>query len=162
MLTLLVHLELRVCEVAKLELADIDWRGGEILIQVKRFRLDRLPLPIDVGEAKAEYPQYGRPKTKVSSLLLRLVAPQVALSGSGIAEIVNGRTDKSCPQASRKLTDHRISAARSSLTTRAAKWATKQVGGGKTTTGVAGKLACHWRGTEPGGGSLWQSAVRSR
>ena len=37
-----------------------------------------------------------------------------------------------------------ITATRSLFTTRAAKWATKEVGGGRTITEVAGGLGCDW------------------
>lgn len=40
--------------------------------------------------------------------------------------------------------DHRIAAARSLLTTRAAKWATRQVGVGCTVSEVAAELGCDW------------------
>ncbi len=50
--------------------------------------------------------------------------------------------ESSCEQGSWTLGDHRIAAARSLLTTRAAKWATKQVGGGRTVTEVAAELGC--------------------
>ena len=52
--------------------------------------------------------------------------------------------EPSCDQGSWTLSDHRIAAARSLLTTRAAKWATKQVGGGRTVTEVAKELRCDW------------------
>jgi len=42
------------------------------------------------------------------------------------------------------LEDHRIAAKNCLLTTRAAKWATMQVGGGRTVKEVAGELACDW------------------
>ena len=42
------------------------------------------------------------------------------------------------------LTDHRIAAKNCLLTTRAAKWATVQVGSGRTVSEVAGELACDW------------------
>ena len=50
-LTLLSRLGLRCGEVAGLELGDIDWCHGEVVIRGKGSRRDRLPLPIDVGEA---------------------------------------------------------------------------------------------------------------
>ncbi len=53
-------------------------------------------------------------------------------------------TEPSCDQGGSTLADHRIGAARSLLTTRAAKWATKQVGGGRTVTEVPGELGCDW------------------
>jgi integrase/recombinase XerD len=51
MLTLLVRLGLRAGEVAALALDDIDWRRGELSIDGKGDRRERLPLPPDVGEA---------------------------------------------------------------------------------------------------------------
>ena len=49
-----------------------------------------------------------------------------------------------CPVRSFVLQDHRIAAKHCLLTTRAAKWATVQVGGGRTVKEVAGELACDW------------------
>ncbi|MCL4446054.1 MAG: transposase [Actinobacteria bacterium] len=50
----------------------------------------------------------------------------------------------SCPKRSWMLGDHRIAAKNCPLTTRAAKWATLQVGTGRTVKEVAGELACDW------------------
>ena len=52
--------------------------------------------------------------------------------------------DQGCPKKTWVLTDHRIAAKKCLLTTRAAKWATVQVGGGRTVSEVAGELACDW------------------
>ncbi|MHB8290009.1 MAG: tyrosine-type recombinase/integrase, partial [Acidimicrobiales bacterium] len=49
MLSLVARLGLRSIEVARLELDDIDWRGGEIVVRGKARRRDRLPLPWEVG-----------------------------------------------------------------------------------------------------------------
>jgi len=49
-----------------------------------------------------------------------------------------------CPKKSWVLEDHRIAAKHCLLTTRAAKWATVQVGGGRTVLEVADELACDW------------------
>jgi len=54
---LLVRLGLRSVEVAAMQLDDIGWRAGEILVRGKGGRHDRLPLPADVGEAVAGYLQ---------------------------------------------------------------------------------------------------------
>ena len=50
----------------------------------------------------------------------------------------------SCAKKSWVLEDHRIAAKQCLLTTRAAKWATRQVGGGRTVSEVADELACDW------------------
>ena len=52
--------------------------------------------------------------------------------------------DPGCPKKSWVLEDHRIAAKHCLLTTRAAKWATVQVGGGRTVSEVAAELACDW------------------
>ena len=48
------------------------------------------------------------------------------------------------PKKTWVLEDHRIAAKNCPLTTRAAKWATVQVGGGRTVYEVAAELACDW------------------
>jgi transposase len=50
----------------------------------------------------------------------------------------------SCPKRTWVLEDHRIAAKNCLLTTRAAKWATVQVGGGRTVSEVAAELDCDW------------------
>jgi len=52
--------------------------------------------------------------------------------------------DRACPRRSWVLGDHRIAAKSCLLTTRAAKWATMQVGTGRTVAEVAGELDCDW------------------
>jgi transposase len=49
-----------------------------------------------------------------------------------------------CAKKTFLLGDHRIAAKHCLLTTRAAKWATEQVGTGRTVKEVAGELACDW------------------
>jgi transposase len=49
-----------------------------------------------------------------------------------------------CPKASWVLADHRIAAKNCLLTTRAAKWATRQIGDGRTVKEVAAELDCDW------------------
>lgn len=52
---LLARLGLRSIEVARLQLEDLDWRAGELVVRGKARRCDRLPLPADVGDALAGY-----------------------------------------------------------------------------------------------------------
>jgi integrase/recombinase XerD len=61
MLTLLARLGLRSAEVAAMQLEEIDWRAGELLVHGKGGREDRLPLPVDVGEALTAYPLQRQP-----------------------------------------------------------------------------------------------------
>jgi Helix-turn-helix domain of transposase family ISL3 len=52
--------------------------------------------------------------------------------------------DPTCAVRTWVLEDHRIAAENCLLTTSAAKWATVQVGGGRTVSEVAAELACDW------------------
>ena len=52
---LLARLGLRCVEISRLELEDIDWRGGELGVRGKARRHDPLPLPDDVGNALTAY-----------------------------------------------------------------------------------------------------------
>jgi integrase/recombinase XerD len=58
-LTVLVRLGLRCGKVARLELSDLDWRAGEVVVRGKGSRAERLPLPVDVGEAVAGWLRRG-------------------------------------------------------------------------------------------------------
>ena len=70
MLILLARLGLRVGELVRLELSDFDWRGGEVTIRGKARRQERLPLPVDVGEAVADYIIGGRPTERQGRLFV--------------------------------------------------------------------------------------------
>lgn len=88
-LTVLVRLGLRSIEVARLRLDDIDWRGGEIIVHGKRNRIDRLPLPSDVGAALVAYIENGRPVNVQSrSLFIYAIAPYRSLNVGGVASLV--------------------------------------------------------------------------
>lgn len=52
--------------------------------------------------------------------------------------------NSSCSRQTWVLEDHRIAAKSCLLTTRCAKWATRQVGGGRTVLEVANELGCDW------------------
>jgi site-specific recombinase XerD len=60
MVLLLARLGLRAQEVVAIQIDDIDWRAGELLVRGKGQRHDRLPLPREVGEAVAEYVRRDR------------------------------------------------------------------------------------------------------
>ncbi len=84
-LVILLRLGLRAGEVAALNLDDIDWRAGEMVVNGKGSRSDRLPLPADVGEAIVAYLQRGRPKTSRREVFLRTVAPIGPLGRGGVS-----------------------------------------------------------------------------
>ena len=84
----MLRLGLRASEVGRLELDDIDWRAGEMTIRGKGGRRDRLPLPVEVGEAIVAYLREGRPASACRSVFLTVTAPIVALSPDGVADLV--------------------------------------------------------------------------
>ena len=75
MLMLLAGLGMRSIEVARLELSDVDWRAGEIRIRGKARRTDRMPLPVEVGNALSVYLVEVRPKSQDRHVFLTLRAP---------------------------------------------------------------------------------------
>ena len=82
------RLGLRAGEVSAIELGDIDWRAGELLVRGKAGRRALMPLPVDVGEAFAGYLERGRPRVQSERLFMRVVAPIAPLSSDAVSEIV--------------------------------------------------------------------------
>ena len=80
-LLLLAQLGLRAAEVVALELGDVCWRTGEILIHGKGRELNRLPLLAEVGEALALYIKRDRGSSASQRVFLRNIAPRVGLTG---------------------------------------------------------------------------------
>jgi len=88
-LTMLVRLGMRRGEVAGLRLDDIGWRAGEIVVRGKGQRLERLPLPADVGEAIAVYLRDGRPPGFPGrEVFVRIKAPLRPLTAGGVTHVV--------------------------------------------------------------------------
>jgi site-specific recombinase XerD len=89
-LTLLVRLGLRAGEVAALELDDLDWHGGEVLVRGKGDRHERLPLPADVGDALVAYLRHPRRcPDGCRWLFLRVRAPLGGLTSRGVQGVVH-------------------------------------------------------------------------
>jgi integrase/recombinase XerD len=86
-LLLLSRLGLRRGEVAAMQLDDVDWRAGELLIRGKGSRQDVLPLPVDVGEAVVSYLR-RRPRCENRALFLRMTAPLQGLAPHTVGWIV--------------------------------------------------------------------------
>lgn len=80
-LLLLARLGLRAGEVVGLELDDFYWRSAEIVVRGKGRRVDRLPLPDDVGEAVSLHLERDRGNVASRRIFLRMIAPRVGLSG---------------------------------------------------------------------------------
>ena len=94
MLMLLARLGLRSIEIARLQLDDLDWRGGDLLVRGKARRDDRLPIPDDVGAALAEYLAFrGRHDSR--SVFLTLRAPTRPIRADLVGDVVQ----RHCRQA---------------------------------------------------------------
>lgn len=87
MLLLVARLGLRAPEVIAIQLDDIDWRAGEILIRGKGKLHDRMPLPAEVGEAMVEYIRNGRVGDS-RALFVSARAPHVPFKDGGIVNEV--------------------------------------------------------------------------
>jgi site-specific recombinase XerD len=94
-MTLVARLGLRSVEVARLELRDVDWRAGELIVWGKARRQDRLPLPAEVGEALVAYLARGRAPAGARRLFLTCQAPR----GPIRADLVGDVVERACRRA---------------------------------------------------------------
>lgn len=74
--------------MSAVELGDVDWRAGEVVIRGKGSRIDRLPLPGDVGEALVDYLRHGRPRGFGRTVFLTACAPVTGISRSTINDLM--------------------------------------------------------------------------
>ena len=81
---LLIRLGLRAGDVAALDLDDVDWRVGKLIVRGKGRHESHLPLPHDVGREIAAYLRRGRPSSVTRKLFLRSRAPHRGLTSSGV------------------------------------------------------------------------------
>jgi integrase/recombinase XerD len=88
-ITILARLGLRSGEASALRLEDVDWASGTVAIHGKGNRIDKLPLPVDVGQALVEYLREGRPAgAPARTVFVRAVSPFTALGPSSLSCIV--------------------------------------------------------------------------
>jgi len=87
-LMLVARLGLRSIEVARLRLDDVDWRGGELIVRGKGRREDRLPLPVEVGEAVVAYLSGARPRLDDRHLFLTGRAPRAPIRADLVSDVV--------------------------------------------------------------------------
>lgn len=89
LLILLSTLGLRVEEVSRLMLDDIDWLNGSILIRPGKTHSERrLPLCSDVAEALLAYLRDRRPGTRYRHLFIQRLNPFQPYTSAAIAKIV--------------------------------------------------------------------------
>lgn len=87
-LQLIARLGLRSIEIARLELRDMDWRAGELVVRGKARRHDRLPLPTEVGEALVDYLSGDRSRADAAYLFLTCRAPRGPIRADLVGDIV--------------------------------------------------------------------------
>ena len=87
-LLLLARLGLRGGEVQNMALEDLDWERSELVVRGKGPRLERLPLPADVGSAVARYLCEVRPPCATRRVFVRMMAPYQDLEQSAVCCVV--------------------------------------------------------------------------
>lgn len=92
---LLSRLGLRISEVATLRVEDLDWSAGELVINGKGDRRERLPMPVDVGEAIVGWLRHGRPDCANRCVFIRSRSPHVGLHPASL----NGIVHNACQRA---------------------------------------------------------------
>lgn len=93
-LMLVARLGLRSIEVARLQLDDIDWRAGRIILRGKASREDGMPLPSEVGRALADYLTDVRPQTSLRSVFISCKAPRRAIRPDLVSDVTRRACDR--------------------------------------------------------------------
>jgi site-specific recombinase XerD len=88
MVLLMARLGLRAAEVIAIQIDDINWRAGELLIRGKGQLHDRLPLPKDVGEALANYIRQDRVTTSRALFVWHRVPHMPFVDSQVISEVM--------------------------------------------------------------------------
>jgi site-specific recombinase XerD len=91
-LLLLARLGLRASEVVTLELEDLRWRQGEIVVHGKGGQVDRLPLPVEVGHALERYLRQDRPRCASRRVFVCRKAPHRGFGHPSTVTTIVGRT----------------------------------------------------------------------
>jgi integrase len=85
-----LDLGLRCGEIAHLLLSDIDWPTGTVTLRgTKSKRQDVLPLPLETGQALADYLQNERPAVKHPAIFVRQIAGQIhPITSAAIQKVI--------------------------------------------------------------------------
>lgn len=87
-LMLLARLGLRSIEITRLTLDDVHWRQGELTIRGKGGGVNRMPLPVEVGQALASYLSGARPRSEGRQVFLTCRAPLRPIPAAAVGDIV--------------------------------------------------------------------------
>lgn len=88
MLLLMARLGLRAVEVIAIQLDDIDWRAGEIMVRGKGKLHDRLPITVEVGDALSRYLREERGPATCRTMFVTHRAPYRPFKDSQIANAI--------------------------------------------------------------------------
>lgn len=88
MLLLMARLGLRAPEIIAIQLDDIDWRAGELIVRGKGQQHDRLPIPPDVGKAISEYLREDRSSATTRALFVTHRAPNRPFKDSQVINAI--------------------------------------------------------------------------
>jgi site-specific recombinase XerD len=92
MFLLIAAYGLRSCDIAGLQLSDIDWRAGELRVrQRKTGQPLLLPLIAPVAAALAAYLRKGRPRCEYREVFLTVVAPLAPLKRQAVGYAFRNR-----------------------------------------------------------------------
>jgi integrase/recombinase XerD len=81
--------------VVALQLDDVNWRTGEIVVRGKGLYYDRMPLPPDVGKALAGYLRRDRPPCRTRRVFVCMKAPRRGFTNSStLTTIVRRALDR--------------------------------------------------------------------
>lgn len=112
LLLLLARLGLRAGEVIALQLGDIRWREGEIIVRGKGQVRDRLPLLPEIGAALALYIQKDRPTGALRHVFICRRAPHRCFSNpssiTGVVTRALGRAGLTPPTRGAHLLRHSL------------------------------------------------------
>jgi len=88
MLLLMARLGLRAPEVVAIQLDDVDWRAGELLVRGKGKLHDRLPISAEIGEALSRYLREERGPTTCRTVFVTHRAPHRAFKDGQIINAI--------------------------------------------------------------------------
>jgi integrase len=85
-----LDLGLRAGEIAQLMISDIDWQAGTLTLRAtKSRRQDMLPLPVETGEALADYLMHERPRSASATVFARAFKPHDRpLTSSAVQKVI--------------------------------------------------------------------------
>lgn len=88
MLLLMARLGLRAAEIVAIQLEDIDWRAGELMVRGKGQLHDRLPVTPEIGEALSRYLREGRGPATCRTLFVTHRAPYRPFKNGQVANAI--------------------------------------------------------------------------